>query len=127
MTNPVNGNSPRVRELYGSPGDRAVPRGSRPDGTAQMVGSTAWVGPTIGQAIPRQPGAPSRPGHRPPGGGSNINWGYAPWIFSGLGFYNVLYADPYWLTGYWFPYGYGYDYDPYLGSVLGRRVSLLRG
>ncbi len=105
MSNPVNGSSPIVRQLYGSSADTAVPRGARPGG------STAYVGPTIGHAIPRQPSDPHHPNHRPHGGG-DINWGYAPWLFAGLGFYNVLYADPYWLTGFWFPYDYGYDYDP---------------
>ena len=106
-SNPANGNSPVVRRLYGSAGDNAVPRGARP------YGSTPYIGPTIGHAVPRQPGTPGRPGRPPHGGGrGDINWGYAPWMFAGLGFYDVLYADPYWLAGYWFPYDYGYDYDP---------------
>jgi hypothetical protein len=106
LTNPVNGSSPIVRQMYGAPGDGAVPRGSRPSAT------TPYVGLTIGHAIPRDPSTSSRPNRRPHGSGGDINWGYAPWIFSGLGFYNVLYADPLWLTGYFFPYDYGYDYDP---------------
>ena len=106
-SNPANGNSPVVRRLYGAPGDNAVPRGARP------YGSTAYVGTTVGHAVPRQPSTTTR-GGRPSrgGGGRDINWGYAPWMFAGLGFYDVLYADPYWLAGYWFPYDYGYDYDP---------------
>lgn len=113
MSNPVNGSSPTVRQIYGSPGDLAVPRGSRPYGSTPYVGVTGTVVPVSGQAISRQPSAPERPGTYPPSGGGSINWGYAPWIFSGLGFYNVLYADPYWLGGYWFPYDeFGYAYDP---------------
>jgi hypothetical protein len=116
-SNPVNGNSPVVRRLYGSPGDNAVPRGARPYGSSPY-GSTSYVGPITGHAVPRQPGNGVR-GGRPNhgggvyggGGGHDINWGYAPWMFAGLGFYDVLYADPYWLAGYWFPYDYGYDYD----------------
>ena len=112
MSNPVNGNSPIVRRLYGSSGDTAVPRGARP------YGSTPYVGTTLGHAIQRQPGAPiraGRPPHGPTGGGGDINWGYAPWMFAGLGFYNVLYADPYWLTGYWFPYRVRLRLRPLLG------------
>ncbi len=105
---PTNGASPVVRRLYGAEGDNAVPRGARPSG----LGATAYVGPIIGHAIPRQSGTPQRAPGRQPSGGGDINWGYAPWLFAGLGFYDVLYPDPYWLAGYWFPYGYGYDYDP---------------
>ena len=110
MTNPANGNSPVVQRLYGSSADSAVPRGSRPG-----LGATPYVGTGGRVAVPRDPSPVSRGGRRPPvlpGGGGDTNWAYNPWIFAGLGFYNVLYADPYWLTGYWFPYDYGYDYDP---------------
>ena len=108
-SSPTNGANPVVRRLYGAEGDNAVPRGARPYGN----GATPYIGTTLGHAIPRQPGTPTRPPSRPPHGGGDINWGYAPWLFTGIGFYNGLYADPYWLTGFWFPYDYGYDYDPY--------------
>lgn len=108
-SSPTNGSNPAVRQVYGAPGDNAVPRGARPYG-----GATPYTGSIIGHAVPRQAGSTNRAG-RPVysgGGGHDINWGYAPWLFAGLGFYDVLYADPYWLAGYWFPYTYGYDYDP---------------
>jgi len=44
----------------------------------------------------------------------------------GLGFYDVLYADPYWLAGYWFPYDYGYDYDSNWDPNRGGRRGLFR-
>jgi hypothetical protein len=121
-TNPVNGSSPVVRRLYGSAEDTAVPRGSRPGGATPFVGTYGHL------TQPRQPALPTRGGKALPGtepspagggggrhgggGGGDIYWGYTPWIFAGLDFYNVLYADPYWLTGYWFPYEYGFDFDP---------------
>jgi len=96
-SNPANGGSPVIRQLYGEPGDRAVPRGSRPNPS----------GTTLGYAVLR----PQGPTNRPPE--YSINWYYNPWLYSGLGFYNFLYYDPYWWDGWGYPYDYGYGYSPY--------------
>jgi hypothetical protein len=74
-----------------------VPRGARPN-----PGGT-----TVGQAYVRPQAPPdNRPGH-------DINWYYNPWLFSGFGFYNFLYYDPFWWDDWGYPYAYGYGYDPY--------------
>jgi hypothetical protein len=95
-TNPANGNSSYVREIYGAPGDHSVPRGARPNPG----------GPTVGQAVLR----PNPPVHYPPGGGGGDGWyGYYPaygWGY-GLGYYS--YYDPYW----WWGAPSFYDYGPY--------------
>ena len=85
--NPANGNSSYVREIYGSPGDRAVPRGSRPNPGA----------PVVGQAVPR----PNPPIH---GGGGGGGWypyyPYYPYYGGwglGLGYYG--WYDPWWYWG----------------------------
>ena len=94
-TNPTNGNSGYVREMYGSPGDRAVPRGSRPNPG----------GSTVGQAVLRQDGL----GYRPPqsGGGwySSPYYPHYGWAY-GLGYYGFY--DSWW--GWGSPYGYDNGY-----------------
>jgi hypothetical protein len=104
--NPANGNSSYIREIYGSPGDRAVPRGSRPNPG----------GPTVGEAVLR-PNAP----HRPPDSGSGWYpyYPYYGWAF-GLGYYGYygLY-DPWW--GWGSPYGYD---NGYYGNESGGRGGL---
>jgi hypothetical protein len=114
--NPANGNSSYVREMYGSPSDRAVPRGSRPNPG----------GPVVGQAVPR--GGDYYPPGRPPGNGG-IWYSYYPsypyypyygWAF-GLGYYGFY--DPWWAWGGPYGgdgYGYGYGY----GSDQGGRGGL---
>jgi PEGA domain len=101
-SNPANGDSPVVRLRYGAPNDRAVPRGARPNPT----------GTTIGQAMMRPQGPPE---HR---SGRDINWYYSPWLFSGFGFYNFLYYDPFWWDDWGYPYGYAYGYDAYGDPAL---------
>lgn len=104
--NPANGHSTYVRDLYGSPSDRAVPRGARPNPGGRVVG----------QAMLR----PELPGQR--FGNDNINWYWNPWLFTGYGAYSLFYYDPFWWNGWWGPaygspygpYGYGsYGYGPY--------------
>ena len=107
---PANGNSSYVREIYGSPGDRAVPRGSRPNPG----------GPTVGQAVLRPDGA-----HRP-ADGSNGGWypyyPYYPYYGAlGLGVYGYYY-DPWWYWGS--PYGYDSGYYGYYGNEQGGRGGL---
>jgi hypothetical protein len=107
--NPADGRSSYVREVYGSPGDRAVPRGARPNPG----------GPVVGQAVVR----PNAPVHRPPGGGGGWypyypTYPYYGWAF-GLGYFS--YYDPYWWWGA--PYGYsGYDYGSY-GYYAGEQAG----
>ena len=105
--NPANGNSSYVREMYGSPSDRAVPRGSRPNPG----------GPVVGQAVPRG-GDYYAPGRPPANGG--IGYPYYPyypyygWAF-GLGYYGFYgFYDPWWGWGGAYGgdgYGYGYGSD----------------
>ncbi len=111
--NPANGSSSYVREVYGSPSDRAVPRGSRPNPGGQVVG----------QAVPREGGY--YPPGRPPGNGgiwypyypSYPYYPYYGWAF-GLGYYGFY--DPWW--GWGAPYvGDGYGY---YGSDEGGRGGL---
>ncbi len=101
-TSPTNGNSGYVREMYGSPGDRAVPRGSRPNPG----------GSTVGQAVLR----PNDSGHRPPqgGGGWYSSYPYYPyygWAY-GLGYYGFY--DSWW--GWGSPYGFDNGYYGYYGN-----------
>jgi hypothetical protein len=107
--NPANGGSSYVREIYGSPGDRAVPRGSRPNPG----------GPTVGQAVPRQ----NPPVH---GGGGGGGWYpyypyypyYGGWGF-GMGYYG--WYDPLW---YWGGPGYVSDGYGYYGNEQSGRGGL---
>ena len=108
---PTDGNSSYVRETYGSPGDRAVPRGSRPNPG----------GPTVGQAVLR----PNPPVHG--GGGGDGGW-YSPslpyypfygWAY-GLGYYGLY--DSWW--GWGSPYGYDSGYYGYYGNESGGRGGL---
>ncbi len=106
-TNPTNGNSSYVREMYGSPNDRAVPRGARPNPG----------GPTVGQAVARQQITPR---YRPGGenGGYYPYHPYYPYFPYGFGAFGLgyLYYDPFW----WGYGGYGYGYDGYgYGSSYG--------
>jgi len=106
---PTDGNSSYVRETYGSPGDRAVPRGSRPNPG----------GPTVGQAVLRPSGS-----HRPPdnGGGWYPYYPYYPYYGAlGLGVYGYYY-DPWWYWGS--PYGYDSGYYGYYGNDQGGRGGL---
>lgn len=93
---PTDGNSGYVREMYGSPGDRAVPRGSRPNPG----------GPTVGQAVLR----PNPPIHG--GGGGGGGWypshPYYPWFGWGLG---MGYYGYYGLYNSWWGWGSPYVYD----------------
>ena len=103
-SNPANGNSGYVREMYGSANDRAVPRGARPNPG----------GPVVGQAVPRL----NNPGHYPPGGGGGGWYPYYPvygWGY-GLGYYG--YYDPYWWWGA--PYFYDYGAYGYYNEQAGR-------
>ena len=110
---PTDGNSSYVRETYGSPGDRAVPRGSRPNPG----------GPTVGQAVLR----PNPPVHGGGGGGggwypSYPYYPYYGWAY-GLGYYGYygLY-DSWW--GWGSPYGYDNGYYGYYGNESGGRGGL---
>jgi hypothetical protein len=107
--NPANGNSSYVRETYGSPGDRAVPRGSRPNPG----------GPTVGQAVLR----PNPPVHGGGGGGGGwySSYPYYPyygWAY-GLGYYG-FYDSWYWGA----PYGYDNGYYGYYGNEQSGRGGL---
>jgi hypothetical protein len=106
-TNPANGNSGYVREIYGSPGDRAVPRGARPNNG----------GPIVGQAVLRV----NPPVHNPPGGGGGGGGGWYPYYpYYGLGFGLGYYSfyDPYWWWGA--PSFYDYGYYGYYSEQAGR-------
>jgi hypothetical protein len=100
-TNPVNGNSSYVRDMYGSPGDRSVPRGARPNPG----------GPGVGQATLRPNTVPNQ-GHS-----GSLNWyvPYNPYSLFGFGAYGLgyLYYDPFWWSYGGTPYGYGYSGSPY--------------
>jgi hypothetical protein len=109
-TSPTNGNSGYVREMYGSPGDRAVPRGSRPNPGGQ----------TVGQAVLR----PDGPGYRPPqsGGGWYSSYPYYPYygLAYGLGYYGFY--DSWW--GWGSPYGYDNGYYGSYGNEPSGRGGL---
>jgi len=90
-----NGGSTYIRELYGSPGDRAVPRGARPNPGR----------PASGEAVLRPN---NLPGGRPGSGGEFNNYYlYNPYFLYGYGAFGLgyLYYDPFW-WGYG-PFGYG--------------------
>lgn len=101
--NPADGRSSYVREMYGSPGDRAVPRGSRPNPGA----------PVTGQAVLR----PNPPiDHRPGGGGGWYPYyPYYPYYGWGFGAY-YGYWDPYWWWTMPVVVDYGYGYGGYYAS-----------
>jgi hypothetical protein len=110
-SNPANGRSSYVREMYGSPNDRAVPRGARPNPG----------GPTVGQAVPRS----ITPVYRPGGGndGNFAYYSYYPYFPYGFGAFGLgyLYYDPFWYGyGSYGGYGYGdYGYGGYGGYGYG--------
>jgi len=114
---PTDGNSSYVRETYGSPGDRAVPRGSRPNPG----------GPTVGQAVLR----PNPPIHG--GGGGGGGWypshPYYPWFGWGLGmgYYGYYgFYDSWWWGGPYVTYvgdGYG-DYGNEPGGRGGLKLKV---
>jgi hypothetical protein len=96
--------------MYGSPGDRAVPRGSRPNPGGQ----------TVGQAVLR----PDGPGYRPPqsGGGWYSSYPYYPYygLAYGLGYYGFY--DSWW--GWGSPYGYDNGYYGSYGNEPSGRGGL---
>ena len=120
-TNPANGRSSYVREMYGSPNDRAIPQGARPN-----PGGT-----TVGQAVARtfNPAAGQAPGARPGGdlGSYRSNYHYYPYFpyfpltFGGFGLGGLFY-DPFWWGSGGYGYGgsgyggYGYDGYGYYGD-----------
>jgi hypothetical protein len=99
--------------IYGTPEDRAVPRGARPNPG----------GPVTGEATVR-PGSPgNRPGGTPGHGGGY--YPYNPWYFYGYGAFGLgyLYADPFWWGYDYWPYYYG-GYDYYGSADQAPRGSL---
>jgi len=149
---PTDGNSSYVREMYGSPGDRAVPRGSRPNPGAP-AGADGRVAPTDvnssyvremydsprDRGVPRgsrpNPGAPTvgqavlRPNQPIHGGGGGGNGGwypyypYFPYYGWGLGLGYYGWYDPWWYWGAPLYVGDGYGYG-YYGSESGGRGGL---
>ena len=102
----ASGGSTYIRELYGSPGDRAVPRGARPN-----PGRSA-----SGEAILRPNNLPE---HRPySGGGSENYYLNNPYFLYGYGAFGLgyLFYDPFWWGYDSWPFGYGgYGYGGYGG------------
>jgi hypothetical protein len=99
------------RPGYGTPEDRAVPRGARPNPGVPYTGTAAMRNPG-------QPSNPVAPGQRPPDYWGGYYPGYPyypyypydPWYLYGYGAFGLgyMYYDPFW-WGYGEPYaGYGY-------------------
>jgi hypothetical protein len=113
-SNPTNGNSAYVRQMYGSTGDRSVPRGARQNPGAPVLGEASLRPgvnvPGIGGGNPPggRPGGPGRPGYP----GYPGNPGYYPIYGYPIGFYSSFY-DPFWWWGGPWGYDYGYAYAGY--------------
>jgi hypothetical protein len=89
--------------MYGSPSDRFVPRGARPNPG----------GPGVGQAVVRPNALPDRRS-----GGGSITWynPYYPYFLGPYGAFGLGYSyyDPFWWGFGASPYGYGgYGYGGY--------------
>ena len=102
-----------VRPGYGTPEDRAVPRGARPNPGV----------PATGEAALRNPGQPTNPIYRPaivlPGAAATPYpyypyYPYNPYYLYGYGAFGLgyLYFDPFW-WGYGGDYYGGYGYGGY--------------
>jgi len=105
--------------MYGSPTDRAVPRGARPNPGAPVVGQAVS---RLGTGIPDY--GPGHPGYHP-GGGHGGYYPYYPYYLYGYGAFGLgyWYYDPFsWGYGpydYWYG-GYGDGYGYYGDDRVGR-------
>jgi hypothetical protein len=111
--NPADGHSIAAREFYGSPGDRAVPRGARPNPGA----------PTTGQAGLRN----NPPVHGPGGGGGDGGWyPYYPYYGWGYGYGYYGYYDPFYWWWWGSPLVVVHDGGYYGNEPIGRGGLKLR-
>ena len=92
--------------MYGSPGDRAVPRGSRPNPGVPRPSARRFSGRTSRYTVAAV------------GGGGTGGWypyyPYYPYYGWGLGLGYYGYYDPWWWWGA--PYGYDSGYYGYYGD-----------